>query len=112
MRSGARLVRPLLILVWLCAARASYAAGPATHAPLGEGAMASIRVGRALYLECRPPKGKGRDAFLRKYLADPKNAAAYKDVSAAAIPFNQLNSETQRAVLLALFKDDAVDGQG
>jgi N-acetylmuramoyl-L-alanine amidase len=109
--SRARPVRLFILAVWLCGAWRAHAA-PSTHAPLSEGVTASIRVGRALYLECRPPKGKGRDTFLRQYLADPKNAATYKDVTSAAIPFNQLNPDTQRAVLLAIFKNDVVDAQG
>ncbi|MBI5091192.1 MAG: N-acetylmuramoyl-L-alanine amidase [Candidatus Hydrogenedentes bacterium] len=116
MQYGGFLAAPF---VWLligialtCCAQPVYAASASTHAPLAEGASASIRVGRALYLECRPPKGKERDSFLRKYLADPKNVAVYKGVAAAAIPFSQLNAETQRAVLLAIFRNDVVDARG
>jgi len=109
--SRARPVRLLIVAVWLFALQPANAA-PAIHAPIADGATASIRVGRALYLECRPPKDKGRNAFLRKFLADPKNAATYKDVTSAAIPFNQLNAQTKRAVLLALFPNDVVDAKG
>lgn len=112
--TGARAVRFSLLVAWGCSLLATLtaAAAPATRVPLGPGALATIRVGRALYLECRPPRGEGRAAFLRKYLSSPAKVKIYQEVSAVAIPFRDLNQSTRRAVLLAIFREDTVDSRG
>lgn len=87
-------------------------AGEVVRAALDPGAAAALQDGRRLFLECRPPKGAPKEAFLKRYLAEPEAWIIYKNSTAFAIRFDQLNPETQRRVLLGVFRDDVVDGHG
>jgi len=78
---------------------------------IDSGASAVFRSG-GLFLECRPPGGGETRAFFKKYLANPGEWKVYKNSNAAAVRFDHLNPESQRRVLLAVFSQDYVDGDG
>jgi len=63
-------------------------------------------------LECYPPKGAAAQAFFQKYLSNPSTWTTYAGKGAVAVPYNAVNQETQRAILLAVFKQDYVDAKG
>lgn len=101
------------VLPCLLAAWAAGAAGPVdiVREPLGDGAYAVMYGGKSLFLECRPPAGNA-DGYLKRHLADDAEAKMYAGRAAVAIPFARLEPATQRAVLLAVFKNDLVDARG
>ena len=71
-------------------------AGEVVRAALDPGAAAALQDGRRLFLECRPPKGAPKEAFLKRYLAEPEAWIIYKNSAAFAIRFDRLNPETRR----------------
>jgi N-acetylmuramoyl-L-alanine amidase len=73
---------------------------------------ASFRNGRLIFLECRPPSGDEAKGFLERYLAEGANWQTYSGKGAVAIPFDQLNLQTRRKVLLAVFRADYVNEEG
>lgn len=96
-----------LAIIWTCQTHAADVVEilePDVHAVL--------RNGRLLFLECAPPPGRAAEAFLRRFLADRTAWNTYAGKKRVAIAFNRLNAETQRAVLLAVFKKDYVDEKG
>jgi len=105
---------PILLTAFV----AAFLAGPGAPAdvvrvPLENGVFASARNGRTLLLEYNRSTGPELKAFATRYLADPDDWKMYKAVSGAvAVPFDELNPATQRAVLLAVFKYDAVTERG
>jgi N-acetylmuramoyl-L-alanine amidase len=100
-----------LACLLLCVARPALA--DPTREPIGENAVATLRRGRVLFLECTPPRGKApAESYLKGLLADPSGAAIYVEKGTVAIPFSKLNPETKRRVLLAIFKQDYVDERG
>jgi len=103
---------PAVTLCILAAAGNRVMAGEVVRAPLEAGAAAALQDGRQLFLECRPPKGAPVESFLKRYLAEGDAWAIYKNRAAFAIRFQQLNPETQRRMLLAVFRDDVVDEKG
>jgi len=101
--------------VGLCALAlvAGNAAGTAVvREHLAPGVCAALHGGRQLFLECRLPQGEAVRAFLVEYLADPDQWTTYKGRNAVAIRYDQLAPQVQRDVLLAVFKQDAIDGCG
>jgi N-acetylmuramoyl-L-alanine amidase len=82
------------------------------RAPLETGVIATIRGGKELMLECRPPKGDGAEAFFARYLEKPAEWTNYKNRIAVAIGYDKLNAKTRRAVLEAIFPHDYVDARG
>lgn len=73
---------------------------------------ASFRNGRLIFLEFRPPSGDEAKGFLERYLAEGANWVTYSGKGAVAIPFDQLNPQTRRKVLLAVFRADYVNEEG
>ncbi|MFA6245054.1 MAG: N-acetylmuramoyl-L-alanine amidase [Candidatus Hydrogenedentales bacterium] len=79
---------------------------------IDEKAFAVLRGGRVLMLECYPPKGAAAQAYFKKYLSNPSSWTTYAGKGGVAVPYNSVNQETQRAMLLAVFKQDYVDEKG
>ena len=79
--------------------------------PIADGAHAIVKHGRTLGLEVSPPE-TGAQAFLQGYLALESEWIAYRNRSAAFIPFARLKPDVQRNVLLAVFTGDVVDEAG
>jgi len=107
--------RQLVCLAWLflfAVADEKAFAGSTVYAQLEPNVSVALQDGRQLFLECRPPKGDAAKPFFEKYLADPAGWTIYKDRIGVAIRFDRLNRATQRAMLLALFKEDCVDEAG
>jgi N-acetylmuramoyl-L-alanine amidase len=75
-------------------------------------AYAVIRNGRSAYLECEPPPGNAAKAFLQKYLRQDEDWKLYAGKGRVAIPFRLLKPAVQRALLFAVFPEDAVDERG
>ena len=107
LRTAWLLVVSVLLLIALEAQ-----AGRSARAEIEPGITATFQDGRALFLECRPPKGGDAEAFFGKCLADPGEWRVYKDRMAVAIPFDRVNPEMRRKMLLALFPKDYVDKDG
>ncbi len=95
----------------LCIASTSQAA-PTHQARIEPGVIAGIRNGSTLYIECTLPRGDDAKNLLERYLADPKTWETYKGRMAVAIPYTNLNMQSRRKVLEALFPDDYVDEAG
>jgi N-acetylmuramoyl-L-alanine amidase len=83
-----------------------------TRIMVDEQSFAVFRNGRVLVLECYPPKRAAAEAFLKRYLAPGVPWSIYADKGGVAIPYSALKPETQRAMLLAVFRQDCVDDQG
>lgn len=79
---------------------------------LDSGVFATLRDGRQLFMECRPPQGDALVPFFKRYLAKPEAASIYRRRTAVAVRYDQLNPATQRRILLALFPGDTVDADG
>jgi N-acetylmuramoyl-L-alanine amidase len=86
--------------------------GVVTRTQVAPGVYASIKNARVICLECRPPVGEAAKPFFAKYLANPDDWRQYKGLTAVAVPFEKLNPDTQRAVLLAIFEEDVVTEEG
>ena len=86
-------------------------AGTSVRVEIESGVSATLSSGRQLFLECQPPKGDAA-AFWSQYLADPSSWTIYKDRMAVALSYERVNLPTRRAMLLALFPNDNVDGRG
>ncbi len=71
-----------------------------------------LRNGRQLFIECTVPSGGAAAPFLKNLLHNPRSWQQYQNRQRAVIPFAQLNAETQRRALLAVFTKDYVDDQG
>ncbi|MDQ1256315.1 MAG: MurNAc-LAA protein [Candidatus Hydrogenedentes bacterium] len=82
------------------------------RAEIEPGVFARVKNARTLSLECRPPAGDAAKAFFARYLADPSLWQQYKNLTAVAIPFEQLLPETQRMALLTIFPEDVVTIEG
>ncbi|MBN2308247.1 MAG: N-acetylmuramoyl-L-alanine amidase, partial [Candidatus Hydrogenedentes bacterium] len=100
----------LAVCVCLAAGRAARADD--VRAALEPGVNAVLREGRMLFVECRPPAGKAAEAYLARYLRPGEDWRTYADKGAVAIRYLRLNPDTQRAVLLGIFRDDFVDARG
>jgi len=99
-RSAAAVGVLVMASTFLPTAEPAYAA--AIQEPLEGSGTAILRNGRSLYLACRPPAGDAAKRFLERVL----------DPHIVAIPCRQLNPETQRKPLLAVFPEDYVDSEG
>ncbi|HRK33833.1 MAG TPA: N-acetylmuramoyl-L-alanine amidase [Candidatus Hydrogenedentes bacterium] len=73
--------------------------------------MVVLRNGRIIVLEVNPPKGSG-ESFFSKYLGETNAWKDYANKGAVAMRFADLNPQTQRSALLALFRQDIVDDTG
>ena len=97
----------LMLFVGTCAFGAAV-----IREPISPDVCAALQEGRLLYLECRIPKGSAAKPFLAQYLANPTDSAKYAGRSSVAIRFEALKPRVQRAVLLAIFKEDVVTQDG
>lgn len=79
---------------------------------LEPGVAAVLHNGRQLFLEVRPSSGRDATPVVQRYLIRGLSAAPYANKGAVAVPFSQLNPDTKRRVLLAVFTDDYVDEEG
>ncbi len=99
-----------LLLIWM--AGTPSALSDTVREEVDEYTTASLRNGRVLFLECRPPSGKAAQGFLERYLDEGANWKTYAGKGAVAIPFSQLNPAARRNVLLSVFGADFVDEKG
>ncbi len=79
---------------------------------LEPGVYAQLRAGRDLFLACHFGQGRRPHEILPRYLRRPDQWRDYREVRAAAIPFDRLRPEVQRTILLAIFTHDYVDEDG
>lgn len=87
-------------------------AGVVVRAQVGPGVYGWVKNARVAGLECRPPAGDAAKPFLEKFLAQPGDWRRYRGRISVAIPFEQLNPDTQRCVMLAIFTEDVVSRDG
>ena len=80
--------------------------------PMEAGVMIALKGGRILYLECRPPQSSKREAFLKKYLADPNAAGRFKALSTAPLMYKALKPSVQRRVMETMFPQDFSNPEG
>ncbi|MFP4191373.1 MAG: hypothetical protein ACLFU6_04800, partial [Candidatus Hydrogenedentota bacterium] len=76
------------------------------------GVYAQLRAGRNLFLACHFEQGRLPRQILPRYLHRPDQWRDYRDVQAAAIPFDRLKPKVQRTILLTIFTDDYVHEDG
>jgi N-acetylmuramoyl-L-alanine amidase len=79
--------------------------------PVDKGLYAVARNGRAVFLECSPPRARAQE-FLDQFLAEGAERSKYAGMGRVAIPLAELKPQMQRKVLLAVFKYDYVDERG
>lgn len=79
---------------------------------ISNGVIATVKHGRTLGLEVRPPAGNAARRFLESYLSDPDAWVAYRDRNSAFININDLKPSLQRNVLLAIYSEDLIDSEG
>ena len=99
------------VVLGLLFCAAAVQAGTSVRVEIESGVSATLSSGRQLFLECQPPQGDA-STFWSKYLADPSSWTIYKDRMSVALNYERVNLSTRRAMLLALFPNDVVDGQG
>jgi len=80
--------------------------------PLEPGVFATSRDGRMIGIEIRAPGGDDARRLLSKYLSMESEWVAYRGRESAFIPLSRLKVERRRDVLLAVYPQDFVDGQG
>ncbi|MDZ4858586.1 MAG: N-acetylmuramoyl-L-alanine amidase [Candidatus Hydrogenedentes bacterium] len=98
----------LLVMAW---AAIPISLASIVRAPFDEHSSAVLRNGRIIVLEVNPPDGAG-ETFFVKYLAESNDRKNYANKGAVALRFADLNPQTQRNTLLALFRQDIVDEKG
>jgi N-acetylmuramoyl-L-alanine amidase len=91
---------------------ASSHAASVVRKPMDPGVMIALKGGRTLYLECRPPQGSKRDAFLKKYLADSGAASRFKGLSTVPLMYKDLKPAMQRKVVVTMFTQDFANPEG
>lgn len=79
---------------------------------LEPGVIAIVKHGRNLGLEVRPSSRSSARALLTKYLSYGKDAGVYEGKGSAFVPFDRLNAESQRKILLTIYSTDVVDDRG
>lgn len=84
----------------------------AVRQEIAPGLTAVLHGGRQFFLECRLPEGAAAQPFLRQCLGNEDDWKKYEGMKGVAIRYDQLKPEVQRKMLLAVFKEDAVDGNG
>jgi N-acetylmuramoyl-L-alanine amidase len=101
-----------LVIALLLAAALPARAGELQRVELESNVQASVKDGRRLSLEVRPPRGAPGKALLQKYLAEDSNWKVYEGKGMVAIPYERLNSRARREVLLAVYGEDVIDERG
>lgn len=71
--------------------------------PLEDGVTITVENGRALYLDCKPPRGISKSKFLKRYLADENAWKKYRKFKIVPIRYDDLKPAVQRRVIEALF---------
>lgn len=79
---------------------------------LDPGVMIALKGGRTLYLECRPPRGRDKAAFLKRYLADESSWQRYKSLRTVPIMYPNLKPAMKRHVIETMFPEDFADKRG
>ncbi|MCF6283681.1 MAG: N-acetylmuramoyl-L-alanine amidase [Candidatus Hydrogenedentes bacterium] len=112
LRAGYPTFFSMFAILFLLGTVQSAQAASVVRKPMEPGVMIALKGGRTLYLECRPPQSSKREAFLKKYLADPGSAGRFKSLSTVPLMYKDLKPSVQRKIMETMFPQDFANPAG